>query len=95
MFAPPGLDTGLLIDAKNVIVRPQRCTFPAALVQIDDAASLAGEVWVARKDPTAVAPGTQGVLAKPAPERGAADLGNDAARNRLLTQLSDRPASQG
>ena len=36
MFAPPCLDGGLLIDAEYIIVRPQRCTFPAASIQIDD-----------------------------------------------------------
>ena len=40
MFAPPCLDRGLLIDAEHVIAWPQCCTFPAALIQIDDAASL-------------------------------------------------------
>jgi hypothetical protein len=49
MFALPCLDGGLLIDAENVISRPQRCTFPAASIQIDDAARLAGEVRVAGK----------------------------------------------
>lgn len=44
MFALPCLDGGLLIDAENVISRPQRCTFPAASIQIDDATRLAGEV---------------------------------------------------
>jgi hypothetical protein len=58
MFAPPCLDAGLLVDAEHVITRPQRCTFPAALVQIDDLASLAGEMRVTWKDPTAMAPGT-------------------------------------
>src|SRR5271165_4111571 len=95
MFALPGLNAGLLIDAEHVIARPQRCTFPAALVQIDDAASLVGEVRIARKDPTAMAPGAQCVLAKPAPKRGTADLGDDAAGHRLLAQFGDGPTSQG
>ncbi len=95
MFAPPWLDGGLLIDAEHIIPRPQRCTFPAALIQIDDPAGFAGKLRVAGKDPTAVAPGAQCVLAKPAPERCAADPGNDAAGHRLLTQLRDGPASQG
>lgn len=94
MFAPPGLDAGLLVDAEHVISRPQCCTFPAPLVQVDDAASLAGELRVARENPTAMAPGTQCILAEPAPERGAADLGNDAARHCFLPQLSDGPMSQ-
>ena len=51
MFAASGLDAGFLIDAENVIVQPQCCTSPAALVEIDDAASLAGEVRITREDP--------------------------------------------
>ena len=93
-FAPPGLDAGFLIDAEHVIARPQRCAFPTTSIQINDAAGLAGKVRVARKHRTAMAPRPQGVLAKPPPERGAADLGNDAARQRLLAQLGNRRTSQ-
>jgi hypothetical protein len=57
MFAPPCLNAGLLVDAEHVIARPQRCTFPATLVQIDDLAGPAGEVPVTWKDPTTMAPG--------------------------------------
>jgi hypothetical protein len=64
MFAPSGLNTGLLVDAQHVISWPQRYTFPAAPVQINDTASPAGEISVAWKNPTAMAPGTQRILAK-------------------------------
>jgi hypothetical protein len=57
MSVPPGLDAGLLIDAEDVIARPQCCTFPAAPVEIDDVASLAREVRITREDPGAMAPG--------------------------------------
>src|SRR6266567_5034944 len=78
MRSPPGLDGGLLIDAEHVIPRPQSCTFPATLIEIEDAACFAGEVRVAREDPAAMTPGPQRVLPEPAPERGAADPGDDA-----------------
>ena len=94
MLAPSRLNAGLLINAEHVITRPQDCTFPAALVQIDDAACLARELRVAGEQPTPMAPRAQRVLAKPAPKRGAADLGNDAAPHRLLAQIGDRPTSQ-
>jgi hypothetical protein len=84
VFAPPGLNAGLLVSAENVIVCPQRCTFPTALIKIEDAASLAGKLWVAWKDPGAMMPGPQRVLAEPTPEGGATDLRDDAARHRLL-----------
>ena len=95
MSAPPGLDTGLLVDAEYVIARPQRCTFPPALVEIDDAAGFAGKLRITREYPAAMAPRTQCVLAKPAPERRATDFCHKTARHCLLSQLGDRPSCQG
>ena len=95
MFAASGLDAGFLIDAENVIVRPQCCTSPAALVEIDDAASLAGEVRITREDPGTMAPGAQRILPEPAPQRCAADLRDKAARHRLVAQFGDRPSCEG
>ena len=79
----------LLVSAENVIAWPQRCTFPTALVKIEDATRLAGKLWIARKDPGAMMPGPQRVLAEPTPEGGATDLRDDAARHRLLAQFGD------
>jgi hypothetical protein len=45
--------------------------------KLEDAASLAGELRIARAYPGAVMPGPQRVLAEPAPERGATDLRDD------------------
>ena len=95
MFAPAGLDAGLLVNAENVIAWPQCCTFPTALVKIEDATSLAGELRITREDPSAMTPGPQCVLAEPAPQGGAADLCNDAACHRLVAQFDDRPVRQG
>src|SRR5271166_1712254 len=95
MLAPAGLDAGLLVNAENVIAWPQCCTFPTALVKIEDATSLAGELRITREDPSAMTPGPQCVLAEPAPQGGAADLCHDAARHRLVAQFGDRPVRQG
>jgi hypothetical protein len=92
MFAPPGLDAGLLVSAKNVIAWPQCCTFPAALVKIEDEARLSGKLRIARENPGAMTPGPQCVLAEPAPQGSATDLGDDAARHRLLAQSSGTKA---
>ena len=43
MFAPSGLDAGLLVDAEHVITRSQCGTAPTALVEIENAAGLAGD----------------------------------------------------
>jgi hypothetical protein len=89
MFAPSGLDAGLLVGAEHVITWPQRGATPPALVEIENAAGLAGELRIAWEDPGAMPPGAQRVLAEPAPESGAADLRDDAARHRFLTQFGD------
>jgi len=89
MFAPSCLDAGLLVNAEYVIARPQRCTFPPTLVEIDDAAGFAGKLRIAREYPAAMAPRTQCVLAKPAPERRATDFCNKSARHCLLSQFGD------
>jgi len=36
MRAAPGLDAGLLVDAPNEVVRPQRLAYPATGVEIED-----------------------------------------------------------
>lgn len=94
VFASPSLNAGLLVSAQNVIARPQCCTFPTALVKLEDTTSLAGKLRIAREYPATVMPGPQRVLAEPAPEGGATDLRDDAARHRLVAQFGDGPARQ-
>jgi hypothetical protein len=48
------------------------------LVEIENPASLAGEIRIAGEDPCAMPPGAQSVLAEPAPKGDAADLRDDA-----------------
>src|SRR6266446_6501078 len=71
MFASPGLNAGLLVGAQHVVARPQGCALPTTLIKVQDWARLGGEGWVAWKYPAAMAPRSQGVLAEPAPQRGA------------------------
>src|SRR6266478_6544256 len=94
MRAASGLNAGLLVGAKNVIARRQNSAFPATLVEVQNGAGLGGEVRVAWEYPAAMAPGPQCVLAEPAPQRGAADLGDNAVCDRLAPQLGNRPARQ-
>ena len=70
MFAPSGLDAGLLVDTENVIPWSQRFSAPATLVEIKDNAGLAGKLRIAGEYPRAMAPGAQRVLTEPTPERG-------------------------
>jgi len=89
MFAPSGLDAGLLVDGKYVITWPQCGATPPAMVEIENAARLAGELPIAWEDPGTMPPGTQRVLGEPAPESGAADFRDDAARHGFLAQFGD------
>src|SRR5437660_4514592 len=90
----PGLDARFFIGAEHVLPRPEGNSLPAALVEIQDSAGLKREVRIARKDPAAIAPRSQRVLAEPAPQRGAADLRHDSLRHHLAPKLRHRPARQ-
>lgn len=56
------LDRGLLVRADDEVAGFEQLPLPAALVEIQDAAGLAGEVGIAGKDPRAVAPRADRVL---------------------------------
>ena len=71
------LDGGLLVGRDDEIGLVQGSTLPSAVIEIQDAAGLAGEVGVAREDPAAVLPGADGVVMQPAPDGGFADGGSD------------------
>ena len=62
VLAAPGLDRGLLVAADDVVAGMQQLAFPAAGVEVKDAAGLGGEVGVAREDPGAVLPRLDRVL---------------------------------
>lgn len=67
MFAPSGLDAGLLVGGEYIITRPQCGAMPPALVEIENATGLASELPIAWEDPGTVSPGAQRILAEPAP----------------------------
>jgi hypothetical protein len=92
VLAGSGLDRGLLVGADHEVAGLEQPPLPAALIEVEDPACLAGEVGVAGKDPRAVAPRADRVLREPAPDGGARDLGDDPALDRLAGELSARPA---
>ena len=61
-------------------------------IQIAHAPSLDLEVGVARDDSAAVAPGGDGVIGQPAPDRGVADLRHQAAAEHLGLRCRARGA---
>jgi hypothetical protein len=55
------MDAGFLFRRDDELIVVQGLTFPFTGIQIQHAASLFGEVWIPRKDPTAVMPRTDRV----------------------------------
>jgi len=78
MFTDASLDAGLLIGTNHECVFLQWLALPLAGIQIQNASGLGSEVRIAREYPSALVPGTDGVLTEPAPHRLVADGGYDA-----------------
>ena len=88
VFAAASLNAGLFIGGDDEFVILQRPVLPLSGVEIQYAAGLGGEVRVAREYPTAVVPRPNGVFMQPAPQRAAADRGNQTALLDLLNQIT-------
>src|SRR6516164_3914845 len=82
------LNAGFFIRADDELRTMQRFALPNAGVEIEDAPGFAGEIGIAWKDPAAVLPRTKGIGTQPTPERGAANMGNDALSHGLLANIS-------
>ena len=67
---------------------------PKRVRKIEDRPGFVGKVRIAREDPASMLPGAKGIAAEPAPQSGAADLGNQALRNDMLTDLLDGKTRQ-
>ncbi len=94
VLSGPGLDAGLLIRADDILVTPESAALPDALVKVEDAAGLFGEVRVTGKDPGAVIPGADGVSAEPTPDGCIADRSGQAGTAHLGTEFGNAPARQ-
>jgi hypothetical protein len=94
MASQPSLDTGFLVRADHEFVLSERAIFPTSLIEIQDRAGFGGEVWVARENPTAMLPGTDGVFTEPAPDGGVTDRGNKSGSAHMLGELCRAPARQ-
>ena len=94
VFADAGLNTGFLVGREHEVTAAQGRAVPAAFVEVEHTAGLGGKVWIARKDPASVSPGTNRVAAEPAPEGRPADSRHDTFGHDLALDLGDRESRQ-
>ena len=95
LFPAAGLNTRLFVRGDDVIIRAKFGAVPDAFIEIEDRPGFVGEVRIAGEDPASMLPGAKSIAAEPAPQGGAADLGDQALRNHALTDLLDRETGQG
>src|SRR5260370_15836324 len=82
LFSAAGLNTGLFLCAKDVIIGTQWSALPHTLVKIQGWSGHCGQVRIAGEDPASMFPGAKDIAAEPAPS-SAADLSDQALRNNV------------
>ena len=66
---PSDVDAGLLIGAEDVLIRPEWSALPPTGIQVEHWTGPLQKVWITRRDPGSIPPGTQGILFQQAPDR--------------------------
>jgi hypothetical protein len=94
LFPAAGLNTRLFVSGDDVIIGAKFGALPDAFIEIEDRPGFVGEVWIAGEDPTSMLPGAKSIAAEPAPQGGAANLGDQTLRNHALTDLLNREPGQ-
>src|SRR5580693_7731004 len=87
MLATASLHAGLLVSGNDEVGRRKRDSLPQAFIEVQDAPRLGCEIWIARKNPTAMLSRPKGVGIQPAPQGSAADLSHQALRHYLLLDI--------
>ena len=94
MLQAANLRGWLCAHREDVLVLAQRPALPAPLVQVQDAPGLGLEVRIAREDPAAVLPRSDGVLVQPAPDRAVADSRDQARALSVSSHVGDAESRQ-
>src|SRR2546426_6927289 len=94
MNSGAGLDAGLFVGGEHKVICGQRLVLPYPRVEIQHPSGLAGKVRIARKNPAAVLPRTNGILVQPAPNRAATDAGDQACSAGVAGPLRRAPTGQ-
>ena len=95
MLPTARLNARLFVGREHKILGTQGLSLPKALVEIEDRSRSFQEAWVARENPAALAPRSNGVLTEPAPDGGSADLRHQPLVKNLLAEVSDGKTRQG
>ena len=95
MLPTARLNARLFVGREHKILGTQGLSLPKALVEIEDRSRSFQEAWVARENPAAIAPRSNGVLTEPAPDGGSADLRHQPLVKNLLAEVSDGKTRQG
>jgi len=88
MLAPASLNACLLVRREHTVRIRQGRTLPEAFIEIKDTPSLLAEQGIPGKEPAAMVPGPDGILAEPAPDRGLSNGSDQSALNGLSLQIS-------
>lgn len=94
MDASARLNARLLVGAEDKVPVAEGLSLPAPLVEVEYGRGLLGEARIPRKHPAAVRPRLDGVLVQPAPDGGAADVGDDSAPDGLAADVGAAKARQ-
>ena len=87
VLAAARLDAGLLVGADHIVVRAQGMPLPGRFVEIEDTASLVGEIGISGKDPAAMVPRADGVFGEPPPDGRLTDRSGQTTANDLSLDL--------
>ena len=91
MLAAARLDAGLFVGRNDKLIAAEGLAEPLAMVQIQDAAGLGGEIRITREDPAAMPPRTDGVFMQPALDGAAAQGGDQAEPTGVPGQIRAAP----
>lgn len=94
MTPPPRLDAGFFIGRQNKLVLLKGASFPYSFIKIQNPAGFLGKLGIARENPGAVAPRTNGILMKPSPNGAVTDCCGQSRSPNLPTQISNAPSGK-
>lgn len=92
--APASLNARLLIGGQNAIGLAQGFALPLRLIQVQYSAGFELESRITRENPGAMSPGSNGIVAEPAPQGRFTDRGHQPALDDFAADLRHAPARQ-